>query len=472
LINESEDRHVFDNHRRGRTTFTMSGAFMRSFSRYHEKLKEMGKAYALLNEVFAGSNSLELISEGELGDALSRAHALATSLTFDHFSRMLTRPSSGAHFLDARADAVGKNIIRSTDQSITINAPGQNQGTVVMVPEGTQHPGIAPAMGGRPLHNALDGSKGYYATSYDLWVGSYYEKTLAIDMLSDSVDRFISQSRDDFIDGRYRNVSFATLYPDGVRRLVATALSEDSDLLGWRIPMNGARARTEPGTNEPTAPLGFRVWWPVEAPTMCWPAPGQLGCGDVASGVANTTPPATSLAIDPELGFEVQKFVALYSLLYLPTSWKRDWVDMSLIYQLGVNADPGFSADEAVTFVDPVSGQVYLARSYGNEQIDARTVERGVAARVLEWANTLASNAYEIAGTDPATGRPIYAKYADDSKCPDGVARCAGQPVQQPGQRGTIFANRLRNYKSLIDFLQSTAAGLGFYGPAWRGIYR
>ena len=33
LINEYEDIHAFDNHRRGRTTFTLSGAFMRSYTR-------------------------------------------------------------------------------------------------------------------------------------------------------------------------------------------------------------------------------------------------------------------------------------------------------------------------------------------------------------------------------------------------------------------------------------------------------
>jgi hypothetical protein len=466
LINESEDRHVFDNHRRGRTTFTLSAALMRSFSRYHDKLKEMGKGFALLNEIYAGSNLLTQVTTGALGDALSKPHALATSLTFDNLTRMLTRPSAGEHFLDTSVDAVDKTLLRSTDQSLVPNQPGRNQSSVLVIPEGTQHPGLAPAIGGRPLHNALDGSKGYYATQYDLWIGSYYEKTLAIDLLSDSVDRFISQSRDDFIDGRYRNVSFATLFPEGVRRLVANSLTEDSDLLAWRIPVVGTRPRVEAGTSEPLAPLGFHVWWPQSGPTMCWPAPGQLGCGDVSSGLGNTPAPAASLGIDPELGFEVQKFVALYSLLYLPESWKRDWVDLSLIFQFGVNADPQFSADESVTFVDPISGEAYVARSYGKETIDGRSVERGIGGRVLEWANTLAASAYEVVGTDPKTGRTEYAKYADDSSCPPGVAHCTGQSVlkSQP------FATRLRNYKSVIDFMQQLAGGLGFYGPSWRGI--
>jgi hypothetical protein len=201
---------------------------------------------------------------------------------------------------------------------------------------------------------------------------------------------------------------------------------------------------------------------------MCWPAPGQLGCGDLASGAADTPAPTASIGVDPEVGFEVQKFVALYSLLYLPESWKRDWVDLSLIFQFGVNADPGFSADESVTFVDPMSSEVYVARSYGKETLDGRNVERGVGGRVLEWANTLAANAYEVVGTDPVTGRTEYAKYKDDSACPTGVFHCTGQPVV----KSQVFAARLRNYKSVIDFMQQLAGSLGFYGPAWRGITR
>ncbi len=465
FINEYEDVHAFDNHRRGRTTFTLSGAFMRSFTRYHEKLKEMSKAFALLQEIFGGATPLGIptIVDGPAGDGLSKAHALATSLTFDHFARMLTRPTSGDHFL-AGTDAVDMQVLRSTDQALIENGSG---GTIALtVPEGTQDPAGLASIGGRPLHNALDGSKGYYTTRYDLWVGSYYEKTLAVDLLADSVDRFISQSRDDFSDGRYRNVSFATLYPEGMRRLISTALTQDADLLGWRIGTTGTKPRVQSGTRYPLSPLGFRVWWPEEGPEMCWPAPGQLACGDAASGVASSTAPATSLALDPEVGFEVQKFVTLFALMYLPDSWKRDWVDLMRIYQLGTNADPGLDDKVAVVFQDPVSGEVYTARSYGRETIEGRSVERGVGARILEWANILAAKAFQVKGT-LVGGKLDYATYTDDTNCPPGLTQCTGQPVRIDAG----YAARLANYKSVIEFARNLTGRLGFYGPNWRGVY-
>jgi hypothetical protein len=461
LINEYEDIHAFDNHRRGRTTFTLSGAFMRSFTRYHEKLKEMGKGYALLQEIFAGASALGAPDIAAI-DGLSKAHALATSLTFDHFARMLTRPTSGDHFLARDPDPLGNKVLISTDQAVIAN--GSTNAPALTVSEGTQNPGASPFIGGRPLHNALDGSKGYYATRYDTWVGSYYEKTLAMDLLADSIDRFISQSRDDFSDGRYRNVSFATLYPEGVRRLVATALTQDSDLLGWRIAATGTRPRVQSGTRLPLSPLGFRVWWPEEGPRMCWPAPGQLGCGDVANGAVNPNAPATSLAIDPEVGFEVQKFITLFSLLYLPDSWKRDWVDLMRIYQIGSNANPQLGT-AAVGFRDPVSGEVYVARSYGKESIEGRVVDRGVGARVLEWANLLAASAYQVEST-AVTGEHTYVTYAAGDKCPPGIAQCVGQAVRV----NAGAAAKLAGYKSVIEFSRSLTDALGFYGPNWRGI--
>jgi hypothetical protein len=461
-INEYEDRHVFDDYRRGRSTFTYSGAFMRQFTRYHEKMKEMGKAFGLVHDIFAGFPE---ITDGDSGDGLSRPHALATSLTFDHFARILTRPASGDHFIDTATDALGHSVLRSNDQAYVMDQPGA---TNLVLPDGTMDPGISPMLGAHPLHNALDGSKGYYATQYDLWVGSYYEKTQAMDMLADSVDRFISQSRDDFYDGRYRNVSFATLYPEGVRRLIATSLTQDADLLGWRIPTANGKLSIQPGSKLPKAPLGFRVWWPEAGPTMCWPAPGQLGCGDHATGDQNGTIPAESMAIDPEVGFEVQKFITLYSFIYTPESWKRDWVDLMRIFQQGQDPDPAFNSGESITFRDPVTNESYIAHSYGKETFDDRDVERGVGARVLDWANTLAAKAYQVSSTDSVTGELTYATYADDSSCPVGITHCAGQAIQTDA----VFASRLRNYKTVIDFIRRISAQLGFYGPSWRGVAR
>ena len=471
LMNEYEDVHVFDNHRRGRTTFSLSGAFNRPYTRYHDKLKEMSKGFALLQQLLPDTIFTE---DSATGEGLSRGHALATSLVFDHFTRMLSRPTSGEHFLDPSPNPVKDSndlpvpVFRSTDQNLPTGAPLESQPPLV-IPDGTKNPGASAIIGGRPLYNRLDGTKGYYSTQYDLWVGSYYEKTFAIEMLADSTDRFISQSRDDFIDGRYRNVNFATLYPEGMRQLIASTLSEDSDLLGWRIPVQAnGRPRVEAGTREPLAPLGFPVWWGNNGPQTCFPAAGQLGCGQLASGAPNNAGPANTIAVDPEVGFEVQKFAIVFSLLYLPDAWKRDWVDLMRIYQIGADSDPAISGGDAtfVVYRDPVSNETYSAHSYGREMLNGREVERGIGARVLEWANLLAMAAYEVE-EQADTGEITYKTYQAADECPVGITRCIGLPIQ----KSAAYAARLRGYKSVIDYVRQVTSLTQFTWPSWRGIY-
>src|SRR5207237_955366 len=101
--------------------------------------------------------------------------------------------------------------------------------------------------------------------------------TLVADMLTDCEDRFISTSRDDFADGRYRNISFATIYPDGVRRLLAAALTEDQASLGWRVAADGENALLQEDQT-PDAGMGYRSFWPKAGPEVCWRRSGAVIC--------------------------------------------------------------------------------------------------------------------------------------------------------------------------------------------------
>jgi hypothetical protein len=287
-------------------------------------------------------------------------------------------------------------------------------------------------------------------------------------MLTDSEDRFISQSRDDFQDGRYRNTSFATLFPEGTRRLLATMLTEDEDMKGWRVASNKGVPIVD-AQGALSQPMGFRAWWPKAAPEMCWPTKGRLLCQEFPAGteVSNGTP-KESLAVDPEVGFEIQKFVTFFAMLNLPESWKLNWVDMMRVWQVGVDATPGFPDSGSVAWRDPQSGVLFLAHSYGTEEIDGKTVQRGIAARVLEWMNLLTAQAYEVDDTlTGPTGELTVLRYADNSACPSGVNYCVGQPIQ----KSAAFALRVTNYKSVIDYMHETANQFGFYGPNWRGVY-
>lgn len=467
LVSAYEDQHVFVDYRRNRTDFSLKNAFMRGFERQNSKLKEITKGFGLINELYQGTGAF---AQFAAQDGQLKASALASSLTFDHFARILTRPNSGAHFNDTALHPAGTNILRSTDQLPNVSIPmiaGATGGNV-LIPDGSAGIGVDVSWGGRLLNNSLDQTKGYYVVEYDLGVGSYYDKTLAVYLMSDSEDRFVSESRDDFMDGRYRNTSFATLFPDGFRRLIANTLTEDDDIKGWRVATTKGVPNTD-STGALTQAMGFRAWWPQDTPDVCWPAQGRLICQEFPSGTteANDTP-KESVAVDAEVGFEVQKFIAFFSMLNLPESWKLNWVDMMRIWEIGSDAAPSFPDSETVAWRDPLSGELFEAHSYGTEVIDGKTVQRGIAARVIEWMNTLTAKAYVVDDTvvNP-TGELTVKRYADNTNCPPGVTSCVGQPVQLSSQ----FAIRVTNYKSVLDYMHLTAAQLGFYGPNWRGVY-
>lgn len=462
LISEYEDRYLFDSYRRNRTTFSKRNAFMRGYSRYNAKMKEITKGFALYNELFQANGVFDQITAS---DGQFKASALASSMVFDHFARILTRPTSGAHFGDTAWSPTREMVLRSTDQNpsvTTTSTIGLN------VPDGTVGAGVDMSWGGRLLNNSYDNSKGYYSIDYDLNAGSYYDKTLAFYLLTDSEDRFVSQSRDDFVDGRYRNTSFATLFPEGVRRLLANSLTEHDEIKGWRVASQNGKPSVDAQGNL-TQPMGFRAWWPKAAPETCWTTQGRLICQEFPRDIAvPSDAPAESIAIDPEVGFEIHKFITMFSMINLPESWKLNWVDMMRIWQVGTDTAPGFPDSETIAWRDPLSGQLYIAHTYGTEEIDGKTVQRGIAARVLEWLNTLTAQAYSVDTTvvNP-TGELTIERYADNSACPPGVTYCVGQPVQL----SPAFALRVTNYKSVVDYMHQTAAQMGFYGPSWRGVY-
>ena len=61
LISEYEDRYLFDDYRRNRTTFSLRNAFMRGYNRYNAKLKEVTKGFALYNELFQATGQFDAL---------------------------------------------------------------------------------------------------------------------------------------------------------------------------------------------------------------------------------------------------------------------------------------------------------------------------------------------------------------------------------------------------------------------------
>jgi hypothetical protein len=377
--------------------------------------------------------------------------------------------------------------------------------------------------GGHPIENALDESKGEYATEYTFNAGSYYDKINSIIHFSMSEDRFISQSRGDFYDARFRANGLPDLFPDGYRRIIANSLAGDRSILAPAVTgtvsgtscrpqlVGGANCNTDEDPfcdKYPAKPIGWTSWWPKAGPIRCFPTEGRLVCQDFKGGT-NFDPetPACTVAVDPEVGWESQKFVIAWVLAHISETWNSQWIDMMKIYRLGPEVTPAF--ENRIEWQDPISGDVYYARTYGKECLfgtgaactGGKIVQKGIAARVLEWANFLTGKGYLL---DTATclattnfpegytqyGRPCLKRQpSGDSIVTADPALCAIQAggtqcwtpttcdqTATPGctplkPTDNHWAYQLKNYKSVPDYLWESLVAFGWGDPHELGLY-
>lgn len=528
LVGSYENRHIFDNYRRNRSTFSVRAAMNRSYERYNEKVQGIAGGigfYGTIYQDLATNQGLSfdtlwpILVEGSLHE-----NVIAATVAFDHFTRQLSRPQPGPHYL--RAAAFADPVLRSDDDSddygagANLGGPLQNSPVLVMVPNGSTGYLRDVGFGGRPLNNAYAEDQGDFNTEYTIWAGSYYDKINIAALLSESEDRFVSSSRRDFYDARFRAVGMADVLPEGFRRIIGNALVNDRAVLAPQVaaqngrPIVDANAPTDKDPDAkmyPATSMGWKSWWPSDGPQVCFPTEGRLACYDyVGSETFDPAPVAETLDVDPQVGWEVQKFMIAWTLAYLPSNEKAYWLDMMRIYRLGPDAQPLF--EERIEWQDPTSGQMYYAKTYGMECLfgdpsgqaaceasGGKWVQKGIAARVLEYANFLTANGYQL---DPAFTSPVYGPGFDEHGRAVVTYHVDGTPIVVPdpaildiSEDGTQllevqpcdtnvtptctplttyknhFARELLGYKSIPDYLQETLVEYGLNDPHELGIY-
>ena len=525
LIATQENRHILDNYRRGRTAFSLIGATQRSFDRYNIKLQGiaegMGFLASIYNEIgtnqgYAFDTLWPLVVKGQVHD-----NVIAATVAFDHFVRELSRPEPGPHY--RRGGAFQDPVLRSNTDPDDYGPPtggiaalGQTQ---LVIPNGSTGFLRDVGFGGHPLENALSSTHGDFDVEYIENAGSYYDKINTAILLSLSEDRFISQSRRDFYDARFRAVGMADLLPDGFRRVIANALTGDRSILaphvtadanGSPLLATGAPTTSDPFANRyPQSPMGWTSFWPAGGPEICFSSNGRNACTNF-SGDGGFAPlaPTNTAAVDPQIGWEVQKFLIAWTVALIKANEKTQWTDMMRIWKLGQNTAPDVSP--RIEWQDPASGQLYYARTFGKECLfgDAsngcaggKLVERGIAARVLEYANQLTAGGYQLDTTTyPATadhpaGFNAYGR-AMVATQPSGAPIVAIDPaIQNISPTGTLvatkpcdqnvaptctpltvnqnhFAHDLQGYKSVPDYLWQAELVYGWFaGPNQRGVY-
>jgi hypothetical protein len=449
-IAQQEVNHVFDNYRRGKHGFSVRSAASRTLGRYSTKMRDAAKGLSLLRNIvdeiaLAEGGNADAYWKNYVGQLWSN-NVLISGIVFDHFTRQMARPQAGTH-----ASPTGDVVLRSLDDAY-FDSPAR-----VIIPNGATGYYNSVGIGGRLLENRLPDDKGEWDRDYTLNAGSYYDKINTGYLMTESEDNFISASRTDYLDPRYRAVSLADLFPEGFRRWVGNNLTGDDFIKGARLTASASGAPEleenagdfpeakdckAPGCKYPKNPIGWTSWWIPSGPESCFPGNASIVCKSYTGTEFNPQAPANLVAIDPQVGWDQQKFLIANVFMYLPENQKLKWFDMMSIWELGVNADPGFA--NRIEFHNP-TGKVWIAKTYGKEALFGKTVQKGIAARVLEWANHLLVQAYATEeGPDlDADGKADWYTVLLDAN---------GQPTVL----NDAARIHLERYESVVWFLAST----------------
>jgi hypothetical protein len=381
LESSYENRYIVDSFRRGRSEFHTDGVVSRAQSHYLDAIQQISKAF-FFGAILDGdpeAPSTEFLADGRYGSL-----AMAGSVSLDLFGRILARPEPGT-YCDATSDTCYGTQPPGLPISIYSADPAP-------VPDAkTKYDFVIPLGTGRYVHNDFDYSQGYWWGDYQKQVGAYYEKMWSIYYLTEAFDGFISNSKEDFTDGRYKNVNFATVYPDQVRRMLAGLFTGDIQTFApWT-------AAGKPVTPAPVASLIYPDW-------------------HNAAGL--TTKAANVRILDPNYGWNEQLEAMVWSTRFFPVNAPQGFVEDARI-AVFQSDQPAWPAAETVLFADPETGKTYRAHGRGTEKVFSVTHQKGIAARMLEWANSLAAFAYEVdvdAAGNPKLNADGSVKYVRDAQ--------------------------------------------------------
>lgn len=409
LASNFDNRYILDAFRRNRVEFNSYDVTARLQYRYLDKIQQISKAFAF-GAVLDGdptAPSTALLADGNFGPL-----ELAATEGLDLFAKILTRPEPGYY---CPADVCGSGQPMGVKGPLFTADP-------VSLPQVYVYDFRVALGDGRYLHNDYDYAQGYFWSDYQTQVGSYYEKIWATYYLAEAFDSFVSNSKEDFYDSRYKNVSFATVYPEQVRRLYSALLTGDLDSFAPWVSV-------KPNPND--TPLGT-----LSYPN--WHDASDLG-----------TRPADAMLADPNYGWNPQLYAMVWGSIYFPTNWSNSWVHDARIAVLP-NELPDWPSDEVIAFRYPVTGLTYRARTRGTENLMGVTRQKAIGARMLEWANHLATLAYKVqldAGGAPLLnpdGTPVF------------VLDAGGKPEKNDQNPGAAAA--LQKYVDTIDLFRQLTA--------------
>jgi hypothetical protein len=286
----------------------------------------------------------------------------------------------------------------------------------------------------------------------------------------------------------------ADIFPEGYRRWLANNLTNDAELKGPRLRSDRDGNVAVDGDLFPTTPLGWVSRW-GSTPRACFPGSGAIFCDSLGNEDPERFGGNTGgfiVTVDPQVGWEQQKFLIAFTMWYLPENAQQEWIDLMRSWEYGQDSDPALG-DARIEFHNP-TGKTYVARTFGKEEIFGKTVQRGIAARVLEYANDLLVRAYEttdgpdldgdgepdwyIPSINPETGRTvvkwdptIQAIVDGGSFGPDGRPGCNADDSSDCACEANRACIELKKYVQIPFFLRQTLSTYYYRDLGQRGVF-
>ena len=300
----------------------------------------------------------------------------------------------------------------------------------------------------------IDGSNGRYVApdfdsdpdaggnwEYQQWehhTGYSDEKGLVARALVDGRAVFSTISRDNYLDGRNTSINFRSDLTKGIDRLIGGILSEDWLSIGSYVLLDDPEVVINVESQRPIPPVH---------------ATDLTVAGDV-------TRPAGAKVLFPNIGYDQQLDLLMFTHIFAKVNTDLDLARKMWIWIDGHLGEFDVPEDQQVRFTDANSGFTYVARKYGTELVDGRTIEKGIGSRMLQRANLLLEQVYEI--DRDLDGKPLYNEFGQPQ-----VTMVDGLAIERTSMSAADAYNakhEMIRYIGLLDTAVQIENTIG-YGP-------
>lgn len=274
----------------------------------------------------------------------------------------------------------------------------------------------------------MSSSKGGGSWAYQEWVnhtGFTVEKAEAARALTDGRSVFSTISRENYLDGRNVNINYRSDMPQQIDRLLGGMLSGDFETIAPYV--------LDTDTDDPD---GNGLPNPV------------VRAFDL--GGASPKRPNGAKLVFPNIGYKQSLGALVYTHIFARLNGDLALANKLRIWVDGLTGEIKIPDNQQARFTNPESGYTYIAKKYGTEVIDGKTVEKGIASRMIGRGNWLVKEVFETNGVD-AYGSPVI------------VYNSNNEPVMKAGASDAAI-NEFRAWVGTLDAAVQIGTLVG-YGP-------